>query len=104
MPQVELYYTQGLSIHFSELFSSIEQTINELDRTAGICKSRAYVSENYLHEHIYLSILLMRKPHRDTEFMVDCHQRLHQAIQVFLPGTCAWSLSLDFSSEYYVTG
>lgn len=104
MPQVELHYTQGLELDFAALFSAIERLINQLDASAGICKSRAYQCEYYLHDHVYISILMMRKLHRDAVFMQNCHERLLTVIKEFLPATCSWSVSLDFSSPYYAAG
>lgn len=104
MPQVELHFTKGLSIDDQSLFAEVERVINEIDDSAGMCKSRVYCVENYRHDHLLLRVLLMRKPHRDPAFMKDLHQRLLSIAKPLFPTSCAWSVLLDFSSEYYTAG
>lgn len=104
MPQVECHYSNDLQLDCKSLFCNIEKTINAADSSAGICKSRAYPIKDYLHTHILIRVLVMQKPHRDSAFMQQLQQNLVDAVTPLLPDNCAWSLSLEFSSQYYTTG
>ena len=105
MPQVEIRYSSDLSdIHLAELFNKIEQEINLIDDSAGLCKSRAYMSDQFRHSHIFVEILVMNKPHRDQAFMEKLQQKLSQLIIPYVPKNCHYSIKLDFLGQYYLTG
>ena len=86
MPHVEIKYTNDLkNINFQTLFCAIESTINETDSTAGDCKSRAYPTIDYRHTHVYMHISMLKKPHRDADFMKNCLSKIEHVIKSFLP-------------------
>lgn len=103
MPQVDIKYSSDLQVDIKKLFQDVENIINELDSSAGVCKSRAYPAMDYLHTHFYLRVALLRKPHRGKIFMEECLKRIKHNIEQTLPSGCYYSIELVFSSEYYVT-
>lgn len=103
MPHVEIKYSDDVKINFQSLFLNIEQTINEMDASAGVCKSRAYPSSDFLHTHILVKIDVLKKPHRDTVFMQTLLKNIEQTVTHILPNGCYYSIGLNFSGEYYVT-
>lgn len=104
MPQVELHFTKGLSIDTQNLFLAIENTIIDIDNSVVLCKSRVYCVEEYRHDHLLLRVLMMKKSHRDDAFMQNLHKSLLSTVSPFFPVSCAWSVLLDFSSQYYTVG
>ena len=104
MPHVDIKYTSDLkNINFKSLFTEIENVINKIDSTAGDCKSRAYPTMDYLHTHIYIHISLLKKSHRDVDFMKNCIGKIENIIKPVLPKGCYYSVELNFSSDYYIT-
>lgn len=103
MPQVDIKYSDDLNIDIQKLFHETESTINELDASAGVCKSRAYPSKNYLHRHFYMRVALLKKPHRDDAFMKNCLERLETIAKAKLPSGAYCSVELVFSNDYYLT-
>ena len=105
MPQVEINFSHDINdTIFNTMFHEIEVAINELDSSAGVCKSRAYKAEIYLHTHIYIDVLVMRKPHRDQTFIKTLHNQLLNVIEPHIPENCYYSLNLRFVGEYYFSG
>ena len=103
MPHVELKYSNDLTIKSTELFNAIEKVTNEMDSSAGMCKSRAYPTNTYLHTHVLLTMKVLQKPHRDKLFMQSLASKLEELLVAVLPQGCAYSVDLVFSNEYYVT-
>lgn len=104
MPHIELKYSDDLMINTSEIFDAIENTINDYDASAGVCKSRAYPTNLYKHTHALISIALLKKEHRDAEFSHGLAKRLEKAVKALIQQNCYFSLSLEYSSDYYITG
>ena len=105
MPQVEIKFSHDINETICKhLFHDIEATINAFDSSAGICKSRAYQAEIYLHTHIYIDVLVMRKPHRNQKFMQTLRNQLLNIIEPHIPENCYYSLNLAFVGEYYFSG
>lgn len=103
MPQVELKYTNDLFIEAEMVFSHIETALNDIDSTAKTCKSRAFCMTQYLHSHVYLEMKLLRKPHRDADFMQACLKMLDDLIKPYIPLNTYYSINLEFMGEYYLT-
>ena len=104
MPQVELKYSDNLCLQFESLFEEIERAINFQDPSAGLCKSRAYPAESYLHSHLFLNISLMKKPSRDDQFIKALSEEMECIIKVHLPQSAYYSIQINFLSEHYITG
>ena len=102
MPQVEIRYSDDLDIQVESLFSQIAAAINEMDSSAGICKSRAYPATQFLHTHMFLSMMILKKPHRDNGFIQTLRARLDKIVSSFLPAGCYYSIELIFSGEHYM--
>ena len=52
MPHLEVKYSSDIELDINCLFNQVELVINELDSSAGVCKSRAYPAKNYKHSHV----------------------------------------------------
>ncbi|MCF6766418.1 hypothetical protein L3V82_11595 [Thiotrichales bacterium 19S3-7] len=103
MPQVELRYSQELDLKVKDIFQKIEALINQIDSTAGVCKSRAYPTAEYLHPNCYFEIMVLRKAHRDKHFMDNLLAEIESVVKPLLPEDCYYSINLNFSSDYYFT-
>jgi 5-carboxymethyl-2-hydroxymuconate isomerase len=104
MPQINMNYSNDIkTIDFHKLFKDMEVTINEHDSTAGICKSRAYPTDIYHHTHIDISVLLIKKKHRDENFMRQLQEKLILVCKNHVPLNCLYSINLIFSGDYYFT-
>ena len=104
MPQVELNYSQDIEINPIELFQAIEQCIDEMDDSAGICKSRAYPATSFLHTHALLTVTLIDKPHRDQDFMRALLHKLRNLGKLFFKAEYYFAVQLKFAGPYYDTG
>lgn len=103
MPQVELKYSNNLKLYAEGIFQTIESVINDLDDSAGVCKSRAYPAAEYKHSHVLISVALLPKAHRDDGFMQNCVNSLKAALQQYMPEDIYFALDVFFSGKYYVT-
>lgn len=103
MPHVEVNYTNDLNIDFNALFVAIETAINQLDASAGDCKSRAYPCITYRHSHILITVSFLKKPHRDDDFTKKMTQTLELTIKKHLPQPCYFSLLVEYNPLQYVT-
>ncbi len=103
MPHVEIKYSNNLKIDMHDLFDSIEKVINEKDRSAGECKSRAYPCLEYKYSHILVNISLLTKDHRDKVFTQDLSKRIEKIIKEHLKQSLYFSLNIEYSSSYYTT-
>lgn len=103
MPHVEVRYSEDLNLRVVELFTKIEQLINETDASSGECKSRAYKTNEFLHTHLYMQVSLLKKDHRDNAFMLNLRNQLIQLVSAELPSGCCLSVEMNFSSELYYT-
>ena len=79
-------------------------TINGLDRTAGACRSRAHCITAFLHQHVFLRVNVLKKPHRDAAFVSVCLNKIERVVaSLSLPVGCYYSVELGFCEEYYLT-
>ncbi len=104
MPHADLKYSSDLSLDAAKLLAEVEALIGRHDSGAGACKGRAYPASAYHHTHALLEVAVLRKPHRDAAFMNALLDDLTVLLQSKLPGGCACSVALNFSSDYYYTG
>lgn len=103
MPHAEIKYSNNLGIDAAKILSDIEATILRHDDGSGECKGRAYPTSEFKHSHILVSVGLLRKPHRDEEFTKALIGDLENTVKNYLSQRCFFSLSLNYSSENYVT-
>ncbi len=103
MPQVELKFSNDITLDVRKIFKSIEQEINKLDDSAGACKSRAYPIAHFLHTHVLMSVSVLQKPHRDELFMNTCLKQLEAILEATVPNGCYYAVDLFFSGNYYST-
>ena len=104
MPQINMLYSSDIkTVDFHKFFSDMEVIINEHDPSAGICKSRAYPADIYLHTHIDVSVFLIKKKHRDEKFMRELQEKLISVCKDHIPLNCLYSINLTFSGDYYFT-
>ncbi len=103
MPHVEIKYTNDIELNDNALFDSIETTINTLDSSAGVCKSRAYPAVRYKHTHVMVDIWLLPKAHRNEAFNQRLLDALENAIKNQLPQDCYISLEIHYRDKCYKT-
>ncbi|MCL1126170.1 hypothetical protein [Shewanella surugensis] len=103
MPHTELKYSNDLTLDTEAIFTAIEWCINQKDPSAGVCKSRAYPASEYQHTHVYISVSLLNKPHRDGAFSQSLLEVLNSEIKSLLIQDCYFSLELNYVSDYYLT-
>ena len=104
MPHAELKYSADLKFDADAVFDAIEKTIGAHDAGAGECKCRAYPSEQTNYTHLMVSVVMLRKPHRDAAFLDGLLRDLEAAIKAQLTQSCRFSLGIEFSGDAYVTG
>ncbi len=104
MPHAELKYSSDLTLDAPAILAKIEEVIQSHDAGSGECKGRAYPCDVTHHCHVLVQIGLLPKVHRDEAFMSALLDDLKHAITALLPRDIFFSLSLEFSSTYYVTG
>ena len=103
MPHADLKYSADLRFDVNAMFETIESTILAHDAGAGECKCRAYPCEQTNYTHLLVSVVMLRKPHRDTAFMAALLHDLEETIKAQLSQNCRFSLGIEFSSDSYVT-
>lgn len=103
MPHVEIKYSSDLKLDLDSLFESIESTINQLDSSAGVCKSRAYPASIYKHSQVMVDIWLLEKPNRNEIFNEKLLQALQIAVRKYVPVSCYVSLQLSYRDKNYRT-
>jgi hypothetical protein len=104
MPHADLKYSDDLHIDAPKLLAQVEQIIQTHDAGSGACKGRAYPTAQYHHSHCLLSVSMLTKPHRDAAFTHKLLADLEAALRAALPKTCYFSVGIDYSNPYYVTG
>jgi hypothetical protein len=103
MPQLDLKYSNDLTIDTKKLFFEIEQAISQQDNGAGMCKCRAYPTEQFHHSHILCQISVLPKAHRNEQFMQTLLKEIKGIVKNYTPDGCYYAVELLFSSRYYIT-
>ncbi len=103
MPHADIKYSSDLKINAEEILQAIEETILGKDTGAGACKGRAYPADQFNHTHILVTVALLQKPHRDRAFTVSLTEELEKAIKVHIHQSCAFSLSVEYNLDTYIT-
>lgn len=103
MPHADIKYSSDLDINAEEILQTIEETILGKDTAAGACKGRAYPADEFNHTHILVTVAMLQKPHRDRAFTVSLTEELEKAIKAHLHQSCAFSLSVEYNLETYIT-
>ncbi len=104
MPQADLKYSIDMDIDAAGLLAEIEAVISDFDSGAGKCKGRAYPAGCYRHSHIFLSVQVLEKPHRDDVFMQTLLEKLTNTVDKHIHQGCSRSVSIDFLPKHYTTG
>lgn len=103
MPKVDLKFSSDINLDTISIFDTIEKVINQFDEKAGACKSRAYPAAYYKHTHVLISISLLKKIHRDEDFMQKLLHQLKSNLIRFIPSNCYYAIDLFFIGDYYFT-
>lgn len=101
MPQIDLKYSNNLSLDIKSTVQAIEKLINTTDELSGECKCRAYPATDYLHSHCFLQVMILKKPHRDDAFMKAMLHQLTELLKQNISEDCTVSIELGFLSDYY---
>lgn len=104
MPHVEIKYSDNVDIETSHIFDVVEKVINDMDTSAGECKSRAYPCSQYKYPHILIVISLLTKPHRNQAFTHILSEKILEEIKKLFKQSLYFSLSIEYNSANYTTG
>jgi hypothetical protein len=104
MPHTDLKYSADLNIDPTAILRGIEQVIQSVDPSSGICKGRAYPAQIFHHTHILINVSLLPKPHRDAEFTQNLLGKLERQIKSHITQNCQFSLAVLYSDDGYITG
>jgi len=100
MPQANLSYSAHIKLDAPAILARAEAVIKAADAGAGSCKGRAYPLAQTHHDHVFLHIRVLDKPHRDAAFMKALLADLHGALDPLIAGPCTFSIELGFQSPY----
>ncbi|MCH9631705.1 MAG: hypothetical protein S4CHLAM6_00220 [Chlamydiae bacterium] len=103
MPQLDLKYSNNLKINTNEIFHCVEKAIKTLDASAGACKCRAYPTSDFLHENMLIEVSILKKPHRNSQFMTNLLEKINSYLKPLLPSKCFYAIKLDFLPNHYIT-
>ncbi|MEN9343399.1 MAG: hypothetical protein RLZZ453_186 [Chlamydiota bacterium] len=103
MPHLEVKYSADIELDVNVLFDQIESAINELDPSAGVCKSRAYPAKSYKHSHVMIEVWLLPKQHRNYAFTQALLQGLKDCVKKKVANHCYISVQLHYRDANYVT-
>lgn len=103
MPQVDLNFSCDIKLDVDSIFEAVEFVINRLDSSAGVCKSRAYPAVEFRHTHVLIRIAVLKKSHRDDNFMQTCLDNLKKELVKYIPEGCHYAIELFFMGDYYFT-
>jgi len=104
MPHADLKYSADLKIDPGIILRDIEQVIQSVDPSAGLCKGRAYPATVFNHTHILINVSLLPKPHRNAEFTQNLLGKLERQIKSHLTQNCQFSLGITYTDQGYITG
>lgn len=103
MPHLEIKYSADIELDVNVLFDQIESAINELDPSAGVCKSRAYPAKSYKHSHVMIEVWLLPKQHRNHAFTQALLKGLKDCVKKKVDDHCYISVQLYYRDANYVT-
>lgn len=103
MPHLEIKYSADIEFNVKFLFDQIETAINELDPSAGICKSRAYPAKSYKHSHVMIEVWLLPKEHRNPAFTQVLLKKLKNCVEKHIDNHCYVSVQLYYRDANYAT-
>jgi hypothetical protein len=104
MPHADLKYSNDLKIDPTSILRDIEQVIQSVDPSSGLCKGRAYPAAVFHQTHILVNISLLPKPHRDNAFTQNLLELLERQIKSHLTQACQFSLGITYTDQGYITG
>ena len=104
MPHTDIKYTADLDIDIKTLMRVIEEIILDLDPTAGVCKSRAFKIDEYLHPHVNIELRMYATKERDIELTNRLITRVDQETKSFMKSAAYVTVKLDFTPLPYLTG
>ncbi|MGH1487291.1 MAG: hypothetical protein ACRBCI_13845 [Cellvibrionaceae bacterium] len=103
MPHCELHFSDNLNIDAKAILATVETIINAHDANALECKGRAYPASTYHHTHLKITVSLLTQPHRNKAFTQALMIDLEKEVKKALSQSCFFSLSVEYSSDYYMT-
>lgn len=103
MPQADLYFTADQSFPPVETLEAIEAVIQGFDPNSGFCKGRAHRIADFNHSHIFLTVSMLQKPHRDENFASELGGRLASALEGLTSPECVVNVLIRFDLVYYAT-
>jgi len=103
MPHLEIKYSADIQLNVEFLFDQIESAINQLDSSAGVCKSRAYAAQSYKHSHVMIEVWLLPKQHRNQAFTHALLKEIKDCVMRQITNGCYVSVQLYYRDTNYAT-
>ncbi|MFC7378902.1 hypothetical protein [Brevundimonas sp. GCM10030266] len=103
MPQADLYYSADQTLAPVETLQAIQTVIGDFDTASGVCKGRAHRVADFLHSHVFLSLSMLPKPHRDEAFARELGARLAEALKGVAGADCTINVQIRFDLIHYTT-
>lgn len=103
MPQADIYHTVDISLPAREILAQIETVVKDHDSGAGQCKGRTHSISEFHHSHIYLTLSLLPKPHRDAAYAADLGGKLGALLQPHLPAGTTAAVNIRFDLAHYTS-
>lgn len=103
MPHLEIKYSADIDFDIEVLFDQIESAINQLDPSAGVCKSRAYPAKSYKYSHVMIEVWLLPKQHRNHVFTQALLKELKDRVKKQIINDCYVSVQLYYRDINYTT-
>lgn len=103
MPQADLYFSADQTLPPVETLQAIQTVISGFDTASGLCKGRAHPVADYLNSHVFLSLSMLPKPHRDEAFARELGGRLAEALKAVASADCTINVQIRFDLIHYTT-
>lgn len=103
MPHLEIKYSADIKLDHKFLFDQIESMINQLDPTAGVCKSRAYPTDDFKNSHVMIDLWLLPKKHRDHAFSQTLLTNLKTFVNNLIGDHHFVSIQIHYRDDNYIT-
>jgi hypothetical protein len=103
MPQADLSYSAEITLDARAFLAHVEDIISAHDSGAGACKGRAQALDVTHHTHILLRLRMLKKAHRDDEFLQGLLAALQSGLRPLVPGACILGIEIGFLEPHYAS-
>lgn len=103
MPQADIYFSADQSLPAEQVLAEIERAIRAFDSGAGACKGRAHPIAESHHSHVYLTLSMLPKPHRDDSYASELGAQLCDLLAGYSANDAALGVNIRFDLQHYTT-